>query len=59
MLKIFCCSINIVSKNRGRLMLKANVHPKIVADRLGHSSVKMTLDTYSHILPINAKIKMY
>ncbi|BDR66774.1 hypothetical protein K144316041_09710 [Clostridium tetani] len=40
-------------------MLKANVHPKIVADRLGHSSVKMTLDTYSHILPINAKIKMY
>lgn len=32
-------------------MLKANIHPKIVADRLGHSSVKMTLDTYSHILP--------
>ncbi|SQB33960.1 tyrosine-type recombinase/integrase [Clostridium cochlearium] len=33
------------------LMLKANIHPKIVADRLGHSSIKMTLDTYSHILP--------
>lgn len=33
------------------LMLKANIHPKIVADRLGHSNIKMTLDTYSHILP--------
>lgn len=33
------------------LMLKNNTHPKIVADRLGHSNIKMTLDTYSHILP--------
>jgi integrase len=33
------------------LLLKANVHPKIVADRLGHSDIKMTLQTYSHILP--------
>ncbi|MFJ8256555.1 tyrosine-type recombinase/integrase [Peribacillus asahii] len=30
------------------LLLKMNVNPKIVADRLGHSSVKITLDTYSH-----------
>jgi integrase len=27
------------------------VNPKIVADRLGHTSVKITLDTYSHVLP--------
>lgn len=33
------------------LLLKANIHPKIVADRLGHSDIKMTLSTYSHILP--------
>lgn len=33
------------------LMLKANIHPKIVSERLGHSTTKMTLDTYSHILP--------
>lgn len=33
------------------LLLKANIHPKIVADRLGHSDIKMTLQTYSHILP--------
>lgn len=33
------------------LMLKANVNPKIVADMLGHASIKITLDTYSHLLP--------
>ncbi|MFT8319294.1 MAG: site-specific integrase [Bacillus sp. (in: firmicutes)] len=30
------------------LLLELNTNPKIVADRLGHSSVKITLDTYSH-----------
>lgn len=33
------------------LMLKANIHPKIVAERLGHSSINLTLNTYSHVLP--------
>ena len=33
------------------LMLKGNVHPKVVSERLGHSSVAFTLDTYSHVLP--------
>jgi integrase len=33
------------------LMLKAGVHPKVVAERLGHSSITMTLNTYSHVLP--------
>lgn len=33
------------------LMLKAGVHPKIVSERLGHSAVGITLDTYSHVLP--------
>ena len=27
------------------------VHPKVVADVLGHDSVTLTLDTYSHALP--------
>jgi integrase len=31
------------------LLLEAGVHPKVVADMLGHSSVTMTLDTYSHV----------
>ncbi len=33
------------------LMLKAGIHPKVVSERLGHASVRMTLDTYSHVLP--------
>ena len=32
-------------------LLKNNVHPKIVQERLGHSCVKITLDTYSHLIP--------
>jgi integrase len=33
------------------LMLKLGVHPKIVQERLGHSSIQITLDTYSHVTP--------
>jgi hypothetical protein len=27
------------------------VHPKIVSERLGHATVSLRLDTYSHVLP--------
>ena len=33
------------------LMVKQGVNPKIVSERLGHASVTITLDTYSHVLP--------
>jgi integrase len=33
------------------LLLVAEVHPKIVQDMLGHSTVLTTLDTYSHVMP--------
>ncbi|MBA3356441.1 MAG: site-specific integrase [Pyrinomonadaceae bacterium] len=33
------------------LLLGANEHPKIVSERLGHASITLTLDTYSHVLP--------
>ena len=33
------------------LMLTSGVHPKVVSERLGHASVGITLDTYSHVLP--------
>ena len=32
-------------------MLRAGVHPKVVQERLGHSSISITLDTYSHAIP--------
>jgi integrase len=33
------------------VLFQKNVHPKIVSDTLGHASVGITLDTYSHMLP--------
>jgi integrase len=33
------------------LALEAGEHPKVVAEKLGHASVKVTLDTYSHVTP--------
>lgn len=33
------------------LLLRAGVHPKVVSERLGHSSVAFTLDVYSASLP--------
>jgi integrase len=33
------------------LLLMNNVNPKIVSERLGHSSIELTLNTYSHVLP--------
>ncbi|MGH7869593.1 MAG: site-specific integrase, partial [Candidatus Dormibacteraceae bacterium] len=33
------------------LLLKSGVHPKVVQEFLGHSSISLTLDTYSHVVP--------
>ena len=41
----YCCH------SHASLLLKQGVHPKIVSERLGHSSVQITLDTYSHVPP--------
>jgi integrase len=32
-------------------LLRADVHPKIVSEALGHSSTAFTMDTYSHVIP--------
>ena len=33
------------------IMLKQGIHPKIVQERLGHATIAITLDTYSHVAP--------
>jgi len=33
------------------LLLRRGIHPKVVSELLGHSTVTMTLDRYSHVLP--------
>jgi integrase len=32
-------------------LLASGVHPKVAQERLGHSSVAITIDLYSHVLP--------
>jgi integrase len=32
-------------------LLRAGAHPKVVQERLGHSSIRVTLDVYSAVLP--------
>jgi integrase len=29
----------------------ANIHPKVVQERLGHSGIGITMDLYSHLMP--------
>ena len=33
------------------MMLKQGIHPRIVQERMGHSSIAITLDVYSHVTP--------
>jgi integrase len=33
------------------VLLEMGVHPKIVQDLLGHSTIAVTMDTYSHVAP--------
>lgn len=37
------------------MLLLAGENPKVVQERLGHSSIKITLDTYSHLIPTMQK----
>jgi integrase len=32
-------------------LLADGVHPKAVSERLGHASISIALDTYSHVMP--------
>ena len=33
------------------LLLTKGVHPEIMSEMLGHPSIAITLDTYSHVIP--------
>lgn len=44
-------SIHGLRHSWATLALQAGVHPKIVQERLGHSTISITLDIYSHVNP--------
>ena len=37
------------AQRRDQLALKGDMHPKVASERLGHASVAITLDLYSHV----------
>ena len=43
-------SVYDVRHTHASLMLKQNVNPKIIQERLGHSSIMITMDTYGHLM---------
>ncbi len=45
------CRFHDLRHLHATLLLLKGVHPKIVQERLGHSSIQVTLDRYSHVVP--------
>ena len=37
-------------------LLERGVHPKVVSEALGHSSISITMDTYSHVMPSMSQV---
>ncbi|GAB6259504.1 hypothetical protein PSKAS_50270 [Peribacillus sp. N1] len=33
------------------MLIKQNVNVKVISERVGHTSIQITLDKYSHVLP--------
>jgi integrase len=51
--RITCAFIRFhdIRHTAATLMFKEGIHPKVVQEILGHSSITLTLDTYTHIIP--------
>ena len=43
--------VSLSGRAHASLLLKQGVRPKVVQERLGHSSVAVALGTYSHVTP--------
>jgi hypothetical protein len=44
-------SLHALRHSHATHLLKSGVNPKVTSERLGHTSVAITLDIYSHVLP--------
>ena len=44
-------SPSVVRHSSATMMISSGLSPKVVSQRLGHSTVAITRDTYSHVLP--------
>lgn len=44
-------AFHVTRHTAATLLLMQGVHPRVVQELLGHSSITVTMDTYSHVLP--------
>lgn len=44
-------TLHEVRHTHATLLLQVGVHPRVVQERLGHATIDITMDTYSHVLP--------
>ena len=46
-------SLRLDSQSRGAasLLLAKGVHPRVVMEMLGHSTIALTMNVYSHVIP--------
>lgn len=44
-------SFHALRHTHASILLSRGIHPKIVQERLGHSKISTTMDTYSHLIP--------
>lgn len=55
LLKAACITTDVrfhdLRHTHATLLLADGVNPKVVSERLGHSNIRITLDTYAHVLP--------
>ena len=45
------CRFDDLRHTHATQLLRAGAHPKVVSERLGHASIGITLDAYSHVMP--------
>ena len=45
------CRLHDLRHTHATMLLRHDVHRKVVQERLGHASIGITLDTYSHVMP--------
>lgn len=43
------CTFHSLRHSHAALLIAQNEHPKVIQERLGHASIKTTLDTYGHL----------
>jgi len=57
-LELLAISFRDLRLTAATLMLVQGVHPIVVSEMLGHASVSISLDLYSHVLPNTQKEAM-